>query len=236
MSLVLDAKTRTHFQKENRGLRSQGIIPGVVYGKVKENQHIELDARVFSKLYQQAGESTLIDLQLEGKKPIKVLIHDVHRHPVNQSVLHVDLFEIDMNEKLTADVDLKFIGEAKVVKEMGGILVKNHDSLEIECLPSDLIHEFEVDISSLQTFEDRITIGDLKAPHGVTFTEKSEEVVVFADEPRSEKELEELDSKIDAELKDVEVEEKGKQEEAVEGETVAPTPESTNKKTSEDKK
>lgn len=237
MSLVLDAKMRTNFQKENRRLRSAGSTPGVVYGKVKENQHIELDTLAFTKLYQRAGESTLVDLQIEGQKPIKVLIQDVHRDPVNQTVLHVDLFAIDMNEKLTADVDLKFVGEAKVVKEMGGILVKNHDSLEIECLPGDLIHEFEVDISPLQTFDDRITVGDLQAPQGVVFTDKPEEVVVFADEPRSEKELEELDAKIETTVEDVEVEEKGKkEEEGAEGENAAPAADSDSKKTSEDKK
>lgn len=227
MSLVLEAKTRTHFQKENRRLRSDGIVPAVVYGKVKENLHIQLNSLDFNKIYQKAGESTLVDLKLDEKPPLKVLIQDVHRDPVKQTTLHVDLFAIDMNEKLTAEVQLKFIGESKAIKELGGILVKNHDSLEIECLPGDLIHEFEVDISPLKTFEDRITIGNLEPPKGVVFTEKPEEVVVFVEEPRSEKELEELNEQVDATVKDVEVEERGKKEE--EGEGDATTPEAAEK-------
>jgi len=213
MSLALDAKTRTHFQKQNRRLRSDGIIPGVVYGKVKINLNIQMNTRDFNKVYQKAGESTLIDLHLDDQKPIKVLIHDVHRDPVKQTALHVDLFAIDMNKKLTAEVQLKFVGESKAVKELGGILVKNHDELEIECLPGDLIHEFEIDIAKLKTFEDRIMIGDLQAPKGVIFTEKPEEVIVLVEEPRSEKEIEELNEQVDATVKDVEVEERGKKEE-----------------------
>jgi large subunit ribosomal protein L25 len=210
-----------------------------VYGKVKENLNIQLNTRDFNKVYQKAGESTLIDLHLDDQTPIKVLIHDVHRDPVKQTALHVDLFAIDMNKKLTAEVQLKFIGESKAVKELGGVLVKNHDELEIECLPGDLVHEFEIDIAQLETFEKRITIGDLKAPKGVVFTEKPEEVVVFVEEPRSEKELDELNEQVDASVKDVEVEEHGKKEEegeAGEGTATDATEKAPQQKVSDAKK
>jgi len=234
MALVLDAKKRTHFQKQNRSLRSEGSIPAVVYGKVKENLHIQLDEGEFRKIYQKAGESTLVDLRLEKEQPIKVIIQDMQWDPVKHNPLHVDFLAIDMNKKLTAEADLQFVGESKAVKELGGILVKNHDSLGIECLPGDLVHEIEVNLSLLATFDDRVTIGDLKLPQGVVCTENPEEVVVFVEEPRSEKELEELDTQVDTEVKDVEVEEKGKQEE--EGEEATAGEEQKKEEPKEEKK
>jgi large subunit ribosomal protein L25 len=219
MTLVLEAKSRTVFGKKVRSIRKKGILPAVKYGNHKDPVHLELDTKTFEKVFAQAGESTLVDLQIDGGKPIKVLLHQFDRNPVTNALQHADFLEVNMSEKITAEVELNFIGESKAVKELGGILVKNHTTVEVECLPQDLVHQIDVDISALKAFDDRISISGLVLPKGIALKEKSDDVIVLVTEPRSEKELEELDQKIEEKVEDVEVEKKGKVEE--EGEAAA---------------
>jgi len=108
-----------------------------------------------------------LDLAIEGQEPIKTIIADVQYDPVKGKIIHADLHQINMKEKINAHVKLKFIGESKAVKEESGVLVHNISELEIRCLPNDLIHEIDVDISALNSFDDAITIADLKIPANV---------------------------------------------------------------------
>lgn len=226
MTFVLDAQLREHTGKKINSVRTSGFIPAVVYGNIKDNVNVQLESGAFKKVFSEAGESTLVDLKVDGKDPIKILIQDVQLDPVSHSILHADLFVINPKEKIKTEVELHFIGESKAVKELGGVLVKNHDTVEIECLPGDLVHSIDVALEKLGSFEDKITISDLPTPSGITFIDKPEIVVAFVSEPRSEKEMEELDSQIEEGTKEVEVEEKGKKEEAgEEGETAEEKPE-----------
>ena len=217
MTLMLDAKLREHLRKHTKNLRDQGNIPVVLYGNHKEPKHLQIPEGPLLKLYAQAGESTLVDLKVGDEKPVKVLIHELQRDAVTQKIIHVDLYEVNMTEKIKAEIKLNFIGESKAVKELGGILVKNHDTIEVECLPDALVPEIDVDISSLQAFDANISIGDLKLPKGMVVLNKPEDIVVLVTEPRSEKELEELEAKVEEKVDQVEVEKKGKLEEPEEG-------------------
>ena len=221
MTFVLEAKTRTEKRKKTNSVRNAGGIPAVVYGKHQEPLSLTIAGHAFAKVYDEAGESTLVDLAIDGKEAMKVLIHEVQFDAVTQRPAHVDLYAVDMTQKLITEIPLVFTGESKAVKELGGTLVKNNDNLEITCLPKDLIHEIVVNIDALKTFDDRITAGDLKMPQGITLLDKPDEVIAYVAEPRSEKELEQLDEKIEEKIEEVEVEEKGKPKE--EGEEGAET-------------
>lgn len=221
MTLALNAERRDKTGKQVTHVRRDGLIPAVVYGKKQKSIPLSVKEKEMIRLYQEAGESTLVDLTIEKEKPIKILIHDFQVDPITQKPLHVDFYAVDMAQEIETEVELKFIGEPKAVKELGGIFVKNRDTMNIKCLPEKLIHELEIDISKLSTFDDKITFGDLTLPEGITIMEKPEVIVAFVDEPRSEEELKELDSAIEQKVEEVEVEEKGKPKEGEEGEAAS---------------
>jgi len=188
MTFKLDAKTRTATGKKAALLREKNKIPAVLYGHGVKNENLELDYISFEKLYQEAGESTLVDLVIDGKEPVKTLISDLQYDPIKDKIAHVDFLQIRMDEKIHAHVKIEFGGESKVVKEDGGILVYNIDEVEIKCFPKDLIHEIKVDVSRLQNFDDAIAISDLSIPPEVEILHhEPEDVVVLVTEPKEEK-------------------------------------------------
>jgi len=179
---------RKELKKNVQSLRAQGIVPGVVYGpEVKENVNVALDLVKLEKIYSEAGENSLINLSLEGEKEAReVLIKDVVFEPVSHRISHVDFYQIKKGEKLDIEPELVFVGTAPAVKELGGILVKNIDTIEVRCLPKDMISEIEVDLTTLKTFEDKILVKDLKVPEGVEILTDLEEAVAVISEPEEE--------------------------------------------------
>ncbi len=219
-ALALEAKTRKETSKKLSALRKDGNIPGVVYGHGRPTVPVAIPYSVFERIYQKAGESSLVDLRIDDHAPVKVLIQDIQTDPVNGKYLHVDFHEVKLTEKLSTDITLRFIGEAKAVKELGGVLVKTVDHLRVECLAKDLVHEIDVDISSLQGFDDAIRIRDIQLPPGISIKVSEDEVIVTVQPPRSEEEIKALEETPAAEVGEVEVVEKGKKkEEGEEGET-----------------
>lgn len=214
----LEAKTRTISGKKVKTLREKGLIPAVVYGRGLTSRNLVLAYLPFQKLYKQAGESNLIDLVIDDAAPVKVLIHDISRNPLTDNFSHIDFYQVRMTEKLKTIIPLKFIGEPLAVKELDGVLVKNFDELEVECLPSDLVSEIEVDISSLKTFEDVVRLSNIKIPSGIHLVLKSDEVLAKVMPPRSEEEIKATEEKAEekvAEVKVIREEEKKKKEEEV---------------------
>lgn len=201
---TLTVKPRTILGKKTRTLRSQGSIPGVIYGHGLEPTPVVIDKLAFDKVYRQAGESTLLDLVVEGGKASKVIIQDVQFHPVSGTVQHVDFHQVRMDEKLVVDIPLKFVGEAPAVKELGGILIKNVDHFKAECLPQDLVHEIEIDLSKLAEFNKGLQLKDIKIPTGIKVILPPEEVVAIVTPPRSEAELAELKSEVKEDVSAVE--------------------------------
>lgn len=168
--LILNAETRSEMKKKLVwGLRTDGVIPAVVYGG-KENINIKVKKNEFTKIYGKAGESTIITLVLDGKKEIPVLVQDEQVDPILNDYTHVDFKEIDMTKEITVSVELNFLGEAPAIKELGGTFVKNLNHIQVRCLPSKLIHQIDVDLSSLKTFEDAIHVSDLKVPADIVVT------------------------------------------------------------------
>lgn len=188
-NLRLKAAPRTLTGKKVAQLRAAGNLPAVLYGYDTQNQPLTLNAREFDKVFREAGSNTLITLQIEGGKDVNVLVHDVARDPVMDTILHIDLYAVNMKEKVETEVPLKLVGEAPAVRELEGSLVVNRHEVEIAALPSDIPQELELDIGVLATFEDVIRAKDLKLPAGVELLEDLETVLISVAEPRSEEEL-----------------------------------------------
>ena len=164
MSYLLQAVKRT---AKGEKTRNEGKLPAVTYGAGTENLSLDLDYSQFTKLFKLAGESSLIDLEIDGTNVGKVLVQKVQYNPVKDTPIHVDLRRIDMNKAMHAPVALKFMGEAPAVKEMGGTLVRTIEEVTVECLPKDLVSSIEVILTSLKTFEDTIKVRDLVLPAGI---------------------------------------------------------------------
>jgi large subunit ribosomal protein L25 len=214
--LSLSAKIRKELGKKVKTLRKKGILPGVLYGpKLKEAQPLEIDLKEFEKVYQEAGESSLISLEVEGKR-FPVLIHKIQLAPLTGKPTHVDFYQPALEEEVTVEVPLVFEGEASAVKDLGGTLVKNISELKIKAKPQDLPHEIKVNIESLKTFEDNIKISNLKVPEGVRILKGPEEFVASVSPP--EKVEEELVKPIEEKVEEVEKVEEKKEEKKVEAE------------------
>ncbi len=187
MTISLKAEHRKLVGKKVNQVRQAGEIPAVLYGHQTDNLNLKINRLDFEKIFVKAGESTIIDLIIGQEAPKKVLIADVWYHPVKQQVFHIDFKQIRMDEKLTAHVGLNFVGESLAVKEKDGVFVHNINELEIRCLPGDLIHQVEVDISRLKTFDDIITVADLNIPKNIEIIgHEPEDVVATVARPREE--------------------------------------------------
>jgi large subunit ribosomal protein L25 len=184
----LKAQTREQLGKKVYKLRDDDLIPCVLYGQDIKNQNLTVKKQEFLKLYNEAGASSLIDLQIDETKPVKILIHDYQLDPRTDNIIHIDFYQIKEGKKITTTVELEFVGESPAVKEWGGIIVKNYDEVEIECLPSALetIDTVKVDLTVLKNFNDAIHIGDLKVPEGIKLTEEPDTVVVQVSQPKEE--------------------------------------------------
>ncbi len=214
--LELKATKRTIQGKAVKQLRAQGRLPAVVYGYGTDPMNVEVETPAFLKTFKDAGNSSLVSLALADQvAPMSVLIQNVQRDPISDAVLHVDFHTVNLNETITTEIPLVFDGIPPAVKEMGGILVKSIDHLEIECLPANLVHELHVDLSGLKTYDDVVLVKDIVVPSTITVHTSLEEVVATVQPPRSDDELKALETPTEAQsVESVEVIKKGKDEEA----------------------
>lgn len=184
----MKASPRQATSKKLDTFRTQGLVPGIVYGPgTPEGVMIFVNSVEFGKIYDKAGESAIVNLTLEGEsKPRGTIIKDIDFDPIKGFVRHVDFYQFKEGQKLELETELKFVGEAPAVKAFGGILIKNFDSLNIRCLPTDIISSFNVDISTLANFGDKIRIKDLNIPEQIEVLHDPEAVIVIVTEPEAE--------------------------------------------------
>lgn len=175
-------------------LRLKSIIPAVIYGHGTENKSVQIDYNSFHKAFRAAGESTLLDLEIEGDGTVKALVKDWQVEPLSNRYTHVDFYQVNLKEKLKTEVALNFIGESPAVKEQGGSIIKTLDSVLVECLPMDLVHSIDVDVSVLKNFDDMIAVKDLAVPAGIEILENADEVIVKVEAPMTEDQLKALEN------------------------------------------
>lgn len=197
-------------------LRKEGFIPAVFYGMDKKTTSITISLKDFIKTWKEAGESSAITLKTDAGQ-LDALIHDVALDPVTDIPIHADFFIIDATKKIKVNIPLDFTGIAPAVKNGLGTLVKVLHEVEVEALPKNLPHAILVDITSLVSLESQITVGDIVFPEGVMPVTKDHEVVAAISTMKEEKE--EVAGPVD--LSAIEVEKKGKKEEAETGEAAA---------------
>lgn len=186
MTESIKAEERTVPTPALNTVRQTGKVPAELYGHGFANRHLFVNKGDFEKVHATAKESSLVDLVLGESKPIKVLIQQVDADPLSGAIIHADLLQVKMDEVIHTSIPLEFIGECKAVKELGGTLVKSLEEVEVSCLPADLIPHLEVDISSLNTFEDAIRVSGLKFPSGIKVENEPETTVATVQPQRVE--------------------------------------------------
>jgi large subunit ribosomal protein L25 len=175
--ITLDAELRGVGRHPVRELRDVARVPAVIYGAGVEAKPISVNAKALQKALHQAG-SGLLTLQLLGDSPLNVLPREVQRHPVKHNVLHVDFQAVSMTEKLRLHVPLIHEGDAPAMKLNGDlVLVRNLDSIEIECLPADIPNHLIADLTKLQGDDDEVLVSDLTVPNGVKVLTAQDHVV-----------------------------------------------------------
>jgi large subunit ribosomal protein L25 len=182
--LQLKASARDIKTSKPKKLRRGGQLPAVLYGHKTKHAVLAVGAREFEKILKKAGESTVIELVTDDKKIHPVLIHEVQYHYLTSAPTHADFYEVSLTEKLKAKVVLEFTGESKAVKELGGVLVKVLNEVEVECLPADLPHNITVSLEPLQTLQDNMHVKDLIVSEKVKIITPPDEMIIKVQPPR----------------------------------------------------
>lgn len=168
--MKLKADKRDIVGKKVKTLRNEGKLPAAVCGPLKESESIVIDAKEFSKLFDEVGYNKFIDLEIPGeKKPAKVLIKEIQMDRLKDEYISVSFYQVDEDRKITVEVPIELEGEAPAVKRNKGFLVQNMYSVPLYCLPKDVPGEFTVNIEGLAETGDFIALETLELNEGVEF-------------------------------------------------------------------
>jgi large subunit ribosomal protein L25 len=191
-AIELQVQTREAHGKESKKLRKQGIVPGVIYGfGMDEPQAVQVDSRLFDRIYSRAGNVHLVNLRTSETGPItQAFISAVKRDPIHHTIAHVDFRVVNMKVEITAHVPLLLTGESPAVLDGAGLLHQNMDTVAVKVLPSNVPETIAVDISTLTELGSMIHVSDLVIPDGVTLVTDGEEVVARITAPTLEEEPE----------------------------------------------
>jgi large subunit ribosomal protein L25 len=185
--------------KKTSVLRSQGLVPGVLYGSglgQSKPELIQVNALELNKLLSEIEESSLVNVIL-GDKTYPTLVKDIQKNPLKAEILSVDFFAPDLNEEVETPVALEFDGVSQSEKA-GNTLVRIHQEIEVKALPQDLPEHIVVDLSKLVTLDDVIRVSDLDLPKGVEALLDGDEMIAMTEAPQAEEEPDMTKEELDA--------------------------------------
>lgn len=188
-SVAMNAQPRSAARRSAvKALRSTGVIPAVIYGRLAPPQNLELNSREFGDaIAHHASENILVDLAVKGdQRPQRLaLVQEIQHHPVSGHILHVDFHEVAPTEKVTIQVPVESTGEAVGVKTGGGVLEHVMFRLKVRALPKDLPEFITVDVSALEIGK-AIHLGDIVPPAGCEILGSKELTVLAVAAPITE--------------------------------------------------
>ena len=176
--------------KKVAALRRAGILPGNIFGKGIESRSIQISTELLQHTIKTAVANEVIDLKVGKDASHPVVIYKIQRNPLDGSYLHADFYQVQLREKMRADVPIVLIGESDAVSTYNGVLLETLNSVQVEALPLDLPASIEVDISVIKELEGAIHVGALTVPSTVTILTDPELMIVKVASPRVEEEEE----------------------------------------------
>lgn len=175
--IQLDAKPRTVSGKQVKQLRRSGIVPIVLYGGHIKSSSLQADERPLRAVLTRAGHNRLIYLNLGEPKARVVLAREIQREPITGKLLHVDLQEVSLTEKMTLDVPVALHGVSPAVTRGEGLMIHGLEAVSIRVLPTDLIPEIVIDVSILANVNDTLHVSDLKVSDKIEILTPSDEMI-----------------------------------------------------------
>ena len=176
--MQLKATTRTLLGKASRRLHGEGKLAAVVYGHNTAATPLVLDRLEFQKIFVKSGRTHLVDLVVDGDRTEKVLVREIQTHPRRLGPIHVDLYQVSLEEKITVEVPVHLVGESAAVKRGDADVLQPIHRLRVECLPTDIPEAFEVDLTPLEEIESELRVSEIVVPKGVTVLDEPDELVV----------------------------------------------------------
>ncbi len=168
----------------SRRLLAAGRIPGVVYGHGDTPVAVAVNARSLrAALSTDSGVNALLDLDVDGERHLAIA-RELQRHPVRQTVSHVDFQVVRRDEVVSVEVAVNLVGEPLVVSRAGGSVEHLVLATQVRAKPADIPSSLEVDVSEM-AIGDTITLGDVALPRGVELEGDAETAVVVAHPPKA---------------------------------------------------
>ncbi|HEX5797702.1 MAG TPA: 50S ribosomal protein L25 [Candidatus Saccharimonadales bacterium] len=182
--IILSAQKRDILGKQVKKLRNDGLTPGVIHERGQVSLHVSVPALAFKKAFSAAGKHHAIKIDVGGKK-YTTIIKEVVNAPASNLVQHAVFQAIKEDEKVTAEIPLRLVGE--IPAERAGLLVlKNAEHLIVEALPKDLIDVIEVDGALLEDVGNKIHVSDIKLPDTITIKTDQEYVIATVEMPKDQ--------------------------------------------------
>jgi large subunit ribosomal protein L25 len=185
-TLVVESRANTG-KGAARKLRAAGRVPAILYGQGRESVPLTLDPRALEKVLKSGGANTLLDLTVEGRSDLGspvALVKELQRHPIRGTILHADLYQVDLTKTVEVEVPIHLLGKAKGI-DFGGILEHSLREVALECLPRSIPASIEVDVSNME-IGDVIHVRDLTLPPGVSLMSDPDLGVVHVALPAAE--------------------------------------------------
>ncbi len=177
---------------ESRRLRTDGLLPAIVYGQGMESTSVYINAREFTNaLKSEAGSNIILNIELGEKDKVTALARQIQRHPYRDEFVHVDLIKVDLTQTVEAEVQINYLGIPIGVKDEGALVQTINNTLRISALPTNIPTSLDIDIAHLNVGENVIA-SDIELPEGVTLANEDDDaVMVIVTLPRAAVEEEE---------------------------------------------
>jgi len=185
VKITLKAENRKVMGRKVKTLRKQGLVPANIYGRDVKSHAVEINSKEFRDVYKQTGETGIIELML-GKEMRPVLVHNLQVHPVTGELIHVDFLQVNLKEKVTAQIPVEFVGESPAEKSGAGTAVILTQELEVEGLPGDLPKSFEIDATKLIEADQVVKVSDLTVNTDIEIKADPETVIAKVEPPQTE--------------------------------------------------
>ncbi len=172
-----------------RKLRAAGRIPAVLYGPKIGSVAVDLESRNLERILRESGLNALLDLAVDGRGDLAdtvALVKELQRHPVRGELMHVDLYQVDLTQRVEVSVPIQMMGRSAGV-EAGGIVDVLIRELPVRCLPRAIPESLEVDISALE-IGDVIHAGQVGLPADVELAIDADLGIVHVVAPAVEEE------------------------------------------------
>ncbi len=182
----LEITPREILGKKTKRLRKAGIIPANITGHNQPPQAVQVDAVLFDRLRRAHHSTSILTLKMPDATTQPALIRHVEHAPKSGKIIHVDFARVSLTERMTMKLPLNFVGESPAVKNDGGVLLHLVESLDVECLASDIVDNVDIDISSITEIDGVLHARDVKLPQGFTLLTDADEPIAKVASTRAE--------------------------------------------------